>query len=167
MKAVEIFNSIRDIPYHIPLNFKDTGIDCIKKHQILFEKLSKEWYEIRYRLCSFNWSDLDIAEKVLAVVHEDRCEHLFLEIKIKNEWKVLDATRDKWLSHILPVNNRDWLSNCKIATDPVIEVYPLEKSKKMMKKWWAEEDFLGDMKKSGPFYKSLNERLEKERQEIK
>jgi len=53
--------------------------------------------------------------------------HTYLEIKINGKWKILDATWDKGLRKILPVNNWDGKSGTEIAVKPT-KIFSAKKS---------------------------------------
>lgn len=163
-ELVGIFNSIRDIPYRIPLALDDTSIDCMQKHQLLARALSEKGYDVRFRACSFLWSAMAIPPEILNIEHVDRCEHLFLEILIEGRWVVLDATWDSGLRGILPVNEWDGKSDTKIAVEP-LSVYP--EPKETLVHFENEEAILEDLRTSGAFYAAFNVWLDKTREKAK
>lgn len=99
--ATEIFNKVRDIPYRIPLSINEKDNCCSGKHTLLLQELTKLGYECRYKVCSFNWDTLALPDKLFALPHENKSTHVFLEVKIDNDWKTVDATWDKGLSQYL------------------------------------------------------------------
>ena len=58
MDIVSLFNSVRDIPYRIPLDPEEEDRCCSGKHEKLFNLLKKEGFKVRYRVCVFLWSSL-------------------------------------------------------------------------------------------------------------
>lgn len=157
VNIVQIFNSIRDIPYRIPLSWEDKSLDCIGKHNRLAEALSEKGYKVRLRTCTFRWSDLNIPEKILKIPHKDECKHLFLEMFIDNKWITLDVTWDSDLRNILKVNEWDGASDTEIAVKPIKIFSPSEIHTE------TKESFQKDMQESGAFYKAFNEWLEEAR----
>jgi hypothetical protein len=164
MDIINIFKSIRDIPYKIPLTLTDKSIDCDKKHRELYRLLKKEGIKARFRICVFLWSDLNIPKYILDIPHTDRCEHLYLEAFLNEQWIILDATWDIGLKNILNVNFWDGKSNTDIAVKP-IEILEPQKNTKLIH-CQTRENFEKDIKDSGKFYKELNNWLEKERVKI-
>lgn len=152
------FELIRDIPYRIPLTLEDTSVDCDKKHKLLSELLTRENYTVRFRVCVFLWSQQSLPQEILAISHEDRCEHLFLEIFRNEKWEVLDITWDKRLRNQFVISEWNLVDN-PIAIKP-LEIYPPNYSKPLVHNE-NESSFLEDIKISGDFYKALNDWLEK------
>jgi len=107
MDLISTFKSIRDIPYKIPLKWGEEDNCCSGKHEKLLNLLKKMGYGARYRVCVFLWSGLNLPPKLEKIPHEDDCTHSYLEIKIGDEWKVLDATWDIGLKGIFHVNEWD------------------------------------------------------------
>lgn len=161
MDLISIFNSIRDIPFRIPLSLEDKSIDCLTKHKMLFDALTNAGHKARFRICSFLWSDQKIPKEILAIPHDDKCEHLYLEISLNNEWITLDATWDQKLKNIMPTSEWDGKTNTKLAVTP-IEIYPPDEGREVVHSA-SEEAFLEDIRKSGKFYEALNNWLEENR----
>lgn len=160
MDLIQIFNSIRDIPFRIPLSPNDTSIDCDGRHKKLFEALSRKGLEVRFRVCSFLWSELAIPDQILSIKHKDECEHLFLEVFLNNEWLILDATWDKGLKNIFHINEWDGISGTEIAVKP-IKIYDPKKT--ILTHGENEEAMQKDISESGDFYLALNKWIEENR----
>lgn len=154
------FESIRDIPYKIPLTLKDKSIDCDKKHKLLADMLTKENYQVRFRVCAFMWNQQALPQEVLAIPHEDKCEHLYLEVFREYSWQVLDITWDERLQNVFPICEWDAANN-PVAIIPT-EIYPQEYDRPLIHNE-TEETFLEDINTSGVFYKAFNEWLEQQR----
>jgi hypothetical protein len=160
MNTQSQFESIRDLAYKIPLTLEDTAVDCDKKHKLLAEALIKENYEVRFRVCVFLWSQQNLPQEILAIPHEDRCEHVYLEIFRNNTWNVLDITWDKGLKNHFAICAWDATDNA-IAVEP-LKIYPPEYNQPLTHNE-TEDSFQEDIKISGTFYEALNDWLEKER----
>lgn len=154
--AIEKFEQVRDIPYRIPLSASERDDCCSGKHILLLEGLTTLGYNCRYRVCTFKWSDLDLPRELLDIPHENSSTHVYLEVLIKGEWKVVDATWDSPLSKILTVNTWDGETDTQIAV-PAIDIYSVEKSNEIMATDDNDED---DLRKNGKFYQGFNEWLE-------
>lgn len=158
---ISIFNKIRDIPYKIPTTTGEVDCCCSGKHIMLKKEFEELGYECKYRVCSFRWSDLNLSNDLNRVAHENNSTHVYLEVKIGNEWKNVDATWDRGLSCILPVNEWNGESDTKIAV-PVVELFSDEESVKIM----TNDDIeiiKDDLKKNGEFYIAFNNWLIKNR----
>jgi len=155
MDIIKVFKTVRDMPYRIPLALGERDVCCGGKHKILQDLLSKEGFEVRYRVCSFLWSSMDLPDKISNISHDDMCTHVWLEVNIDNEWVVVDATWDIGLKNIFHINEWDGKSNTKIAVRP-LEIFSLQKSAEIM---GSENDeyILNDLKTNGEFYKALND----------
>lgn len=159
---VKEFEKVRDIPYRIPLSLNEKDECCIGKAEMLLDIFKKAGYDARYRVCYFKWSDINLPIEVKSLPHEDKCFHVYLEINIDNEWKIVDATWDKKLKNIFHINEWDGRSNMEISL-PSIEIMPIEEGLKFLKHILTPEEITKDLKTSGEFYKGLNEWLEKNR----
>ena len=161
MNKIEIFNKIRDIPYRIPLKWGEEDNCCSGKSEKLFDLLTKEGYEVRYRVCVFLWESINLPEELQKIPHDKDCTHTFLEIKIDGEWKVLDSSWDKGLKNLFHVNEWDGKSNTQTAVKPIKILSP-EKSLEIVNEQ-DEEVITKDLEINGEFYKAFNEWLEKNR----
>lgn len=135
---VNIFNNIRDIPYHIDPGLFDIATGpvkmlefnagaCISKHNLLGTMFEELGLEVKYCSYGFRWKDLDIdyddntreqLEK-LPVTYHLACKAL-----INRRWVLVDATWDKGLMNTgIPVNS-DWDG----ASDTLLAVKPLSEA---------------------------------------
>ena len=161
MDLISAFNSVRDIPYRIPLKWRQKDDCCSGKHKKLFNLFTRMGYPVRYRVCVFLWSNLNLPSELKKIPHDDDCTHVYLEINIKGKWKILDATWDKGLKNIFHVNEWDGKSDTEIAVKP-IKIFTPQKSLKIASNQ-NKETIDNDLKINGDFYKSFNEWLEKMR----
>ena len=99
MDLISTFESIRDIPYRIPLQWGEEDNCCSGKHEKLFNLLEKNGYEVRYRVCAFLWSSLNLTSTLAHIPHDDDCTHTYLEIQSGGNWIILDATWDSGLKN--------------------------------------------------------------------
>ncbi|MFH1048767.1 MAG: hypothetical protein V1732_03830 [Patescibacteria group bacterium] len=161
MKSVLLFNSIRDIPYRIPLQWNEEDNCCSGKHKKLFSLLIKRGYEVRYRVCVFLWSNLNIPQELEKIHHDNDCTHTYLEIKIDGIWKILDATWDKKLKNLFHINEWDGKSDTEIAVNS-IKIFTPQKSLEIINNQ-NEEVIKKDLQINGKFYKAFNDWLEEKR----
>lgn len=160
-QLISIFNQIRDIPYKIPTTIGEADCCCSGKHIMLKKEFEKLGYECKYRVCSFKWSDLNLPSELAEITHGDNSTHVYLEVKIDNEWKNIDATWDKGLSGIFNINEWHGEFDTQIAV-PVIGLFSYEESENIM----ANDDteiVENDLKKNGEFYIAFNNWLIKNR----
>lgn len=150
-----MFYLVRDIEFKIPLSFNEESRNCSGKHKKLLGMLRDKGFEVRYRVCSFRWSELGLPDWVLEIEHEDECLHVYLEVLIDGKWVVLDATWDKGLRELFEVNEWDGKSDTKVGVN-VIRVYSALESEKIMSKA-SEEEFNKDIEKNGKFYEGINQ----------
>lgn len=155
------FIEIRDIPYSIPLFYGAEDKCCTGKHKKLFEILKKEGFDVRWRVCTFKWSDMQLPEKVSINQHDDNSTHAYLEVMIDGDWKKVDATWDKSLSTILPVNEWDSFSDTQIAVS-VISIFSPEESLSIINNE-NKQVVEADLEINGKFYQAFNEWLEETR----
>ncbi|MDD4409070.1 MAG: hypothetical protein PHW52_00260 [Candidatus Pacebacteria bacterium] len=157
----KIFIEIRDIPYSIPLAYEAEDRCCTGKHKKFFEILKKDNYEVRWKVCTFKWSSMSLPENLLTIPHDDNSTHAYLEVLINEEWKKVDATWDKFLEKILPINEWDGVSDTRIAI-PVISTYSPEESLLIMESE-SRKIVEADLEVNGSFYKAFNAWLEEVR----
>lgn len=164
MNLATEFEKVRDIPYRIPLSLEEQDDCCSGKAEKLFRVLKGHGYEVRYRLCTFRWSDLNLPKEILEIPHDDESSHTYLEIKVDGRWKIIDATWDKKLKGIFNINEWDGKSDTEIAV-PVIECLSPEKSLEYIKYISTPEAIVADFEINGEFYRAFNEWLEAKRKQ--
>ena len=161
MDLISTFESIRDIPYRIPLKWGEEDNCCSGKHEKLFNLLKKNGYEVRYRVCVFLWSSLNLPPELEKIPHDDDCTHTYLEIKIDDDWKILDATWDKKLENLFHINEWDGRSNTDIAVKST-KIFTPQKSLEIVNN--QDEKLINkDLEINGEFYKGFNEWLDNNR----
>ncbi|MFA5532615.1 MAG: hypothetical protein WDA13_03395 [Candidatus Shapirobacteria bacterium] len=153
----DIFNQIRDIPYSIPVSIKEKDYCCSGKHKILKQFLDNLGYKTRYQVVSFEWSSMNLPQKLLNVPHENLISHVYLEIFLNDKWVDMDATWDPKLKSVLPIN--EWNGSENIIAVPIIEKFSLKKSQEIMENE-NEEETIKDLKINGKFYQAFNRWLE-------
>ncbi|MBI2583322.1 MAG: hypothetical protein HYW25_01520 [Candidatus Aenigmarchaeota archaeon] len=161
-RIISLFRKVRDIPYRIPVKYGEEDFCCSGKSKLLHKLLTKEGCKVRYRVCVFRWSDLNIPQELEGIKHDKECTHTFLEIMIEGKWRVLDATWDSRLKNLFHVNEWNDKSAMKIAVKP-IKTFSPEKSVDVIKKYSGREAMERDLKANGKFYKAFNEWLEENR----
>ena len=157
----KLFIDIRDIPYSIPLSYGAEDRCCAGKHKKLLEALKNAGHDARWRVCTFKWSSMHLPENLLAVSHDNNSTHAYLEVKIGGEWKKVDATWDKSLASILPVNDWNEISDTTIAVSSITTYSPEESALIMSDE--TKESVEGDLKINGKFYEAFNQYLEQMR----
>ncbi len=161
MSIIRTFEKVRDIPYRIPLSLNEEDDCCSGKHKKLYDALTTQGYEVRYRVCAFVWSSLNLPFELSNVPHDNDCTHTYLEIKIDGSWKILDATWDKLLK-IFHINEWDGKSGTEIAVKPT-RIFSPRKSLEIVMNSQTEEAIKKDLEINGKFYKGFNEWLDKNR----
>ncbi|MDD5099091.1 MAG: hypothetical protein PHP35_02000 [Candidatus Colwellbacteria bacterium] len=157
-KLLNKFKEIRDIKYQIPLTRLDIDYCCSGKMKLFKKWLDDNNYISRYRVCDFKWSDMNLPQKLFNIPHQNESTHVYLEIYINNQWIDTDPTWDIGLKNILPVNDWDGKTNCKIAV-PVINKYSDSQSEEIMNGIFDEQD----AQANGDFYQAFNNYLKENR----
>ncbi|MCK5025100.1 MAG: hypothetical protein KAS15_00810, partial [Nanoarchaeota archaeon] len=134
---------------------------CSGKHKKLFNLLTKQGYKVRYRVCVFLWSNLNLPQELEKIPHDDDCTHTYLEIYLDDTWKILDATWDSGLKNIFQINEWDGKSDTEIALEP-IETFTPERSLEIVKNQ-NESLIKKDLKINREFYKAFNGWLDENR----
>jgi hypothetical protein len=163
MDLIKIFNSIRDIPYRIPLSPDEEDNCCNGKHKKLFSLLKKAGHQARYRVCTFLWSSLNLPPELMKISHDDQAIHVYVELFLNNQWLVLDATWDIGLKKFFPINEWDARSNTEIAVKP-IETFSLEKSAEIMNN--QDKNYIHLESNDHKFSQAFNDWLNKIRQNL-
>jgi len=149
------FESIRDIPYEIPLTPDAPDRCCSGKAKLLLSLFDDVGYEARVRMCEFRWSDVSLPVSVSEIPHDDLCSHVFVEVRIDGDWKVVDPTWDRGLSSVFPTVTWDGLSSTRVAV-PATTFLSAEESQKRFDAEMSEEVITADLVKNGDFYRVLN-----------
>jgi hypothetical protein len=161
MTIIEAFKTVRDVPYRIPVSLGEKDVCCSGKHKILKDLFIEQGFEVRYRVCSFLWSSIDLPSEVSNIPHDDLSSHVWLDVLVDGKWVIVDATWDIGIRNIFQVNEWDGKSNTEPAVKP-IEVFSPQKSADIMNNE-SNEDILNDLKVNGEFYKAFNVWLEEQR----
>jgi hypothetical protein len=164
MTIIEAFKTVRDMPYRIPLALGEKDICCSGKHKMLKDLFIEQGLEVRYRVCSFLWSSINLPKKVSNIPHDDLSSHVWLEVLIDGEWVIVDATWDIGIKNILHVNEWDGKSNTETAVKP-LDIFTPQKSADIMN-GENDEDILSDLKINGEFYKAFNNWLAEQRASV-
>jgi hypothetical protein len=164
MDIVKAFEEIRDVPYRIPLALDESDDCCSGKANRFMMILKEKRYDVRYRVCSFFWSDLNLPEDLQSIPHEDACTHVYLEVKIGNDWRVVDPTWDVGLKGLFPIAEWDGVGDTGIGL-PVRSIFSPEESLKILIDSNIEKEVCKDMKVNGKFYGAFNKWLEEYRKE--
>jgi len=154
---VNLFKTIRDILYKIPLDYEEEDNCCSGKSSKLFNILKINGYKVRYRVCVFLWDDLPLPEDVKKIPHDKDCTHTYVEIFLRDEWKVIDLTWDKGLKSIFHINEWDGESSTEIAVRP-IKIFTPSKSLSIVSNQ-TKEIINDDLGRNREFYKAFNEWL--------
>jgi hypothetical protein len=156
---ISYFTFVRDIPFRIPLSVHEPDHSCIGKHVVLKTLLSSQGFKVRYALCRWLWSSLDIPESLKKIPHEDRGVHVYLEVYNNEQarWMTVDATWDKGLASKLPVSQWDGRSNTTIGVKPVESLKPIEIQEEFDK---LEPRIQQAIKVNSKFFEALNKWVE-------
>lgn len=164
MNIIEEFKKVRDIPYRIPLTPEEPDECCTGKAEMMFKMFKEGGYDVRYRLCTFKWSSINLPKELKNIPHDDDSSHTYLEVKIDGQWKIVDATWDKGLKGLFNINEWDGKSDTKIAVQCVKCLSP-EESLNYIKHISTPEAIISDLKVNGKFYKAFNEWLKTKREQ--
>ncbi len=162
MHPVQLFGKVRDIPYRIPINSDEEDFCCNGKARKLRGLLEQEGIQVRYRVCSFRWNDLDIPKEILNLTDVNDSTHVYLEVLIGNNWVKVDPTWDTGLKDILPISEWDGETDTILAVSPV-ETYSVEKSEEIMSRCEPEQIASDRNDKNHGFEEALNSWLEQNR----
>lgn len=162
LDLIQQFEEIRDLPYFIPTKKTDPNFSCSGKAWRLKKVFTDEGLNCRYRVCEFNWSDLNLPNSLLEKLAHDDGLHVYLEIKIKENWLKLDPTWDRDLSQIFRIAYWNGKNNPPLAVKP-LKIYSPKKSLDIMENPISEKA-KHHHKKNELFFKALNDWLEKIRQ---
>lgn len=160
MNTVNYFRFVRDIPYKIPISENEADYCCSGKHKVLYQLLKSLKLKVRYRVCEFLWSSVNLPKEVVNIFHQDLSTHTYLEVFIQARgWIVVDSTWDERLSKLFQINEWDGKNNTVIAVKPV-RIYSPAESKRYVETE-SVDDVTNDLKINGKFYDAINKWLEK------
>lgn len=150
-KTVEIFNEIRNLPYHISIN-GELGADCENKANMLVAEFKKLNIPARLRIGFFKWANIGLPKHILEIPHDNNCSHTFVEVKISDEWVKIDPTWNPELAQAgFRVASWDGENNTSLAFD-CDDFLPVEKTDDYIKNIDREKD----MRENGNFYEAIN-----------
>ena len=157
--SISYFTFVRDIPFRLPLSVDEPAPYCVDKHVVLKTLLSSLGFNVRYALCRWSWSSLDLPESLKQIPHEDRAMHVYLEVYNKEQarWMTVDATWDKGLASKLPVSEWDGRSDTTLAVKPTESLQPMESQEEFDK---LELRIRQAIKVNSKFFEALNNWVE-------
>lgn len=151
--AVQIFEKIRDLPYHISTHGEE-GRDCEDKTKKLIYELKQLGIPGRVRIGFFQWSVLNLPNAIAKINHDIECSHFFAEVKnTKGDWVFIDSTWNKELE----------VAGFEIATwdgiNPTILAMKCDKilSPEDSIEYMGQIDYEEDLKNNAKFYDAINE----------
>ena len=115
MTLAQKFEELRDLPYTISLDYHISSADCATKDILLYKWCQIHAIPVRYRVCTFSWNTLPFPAEIIQKEHEIISLHVYLEVWYDNAWIDIDATWDKNLHRVLPVNIWDNYSQNNIS----------------------------------------------------
>jgi arylamine N-acetyltransferase len=157
--SISYFTFVRDIPFRLPLSVDEPAPYCVDKHVVLKTLLSSLGFKVRYALCRWLWSSLDMPESLKEIPHEDRAVHVYLEVynKEQTRWMTVDATWDKGLAPKLPVSEWDGRSDTTLAVKPTESLDPIENQEEFDK---LKPRIQQAIKVNDKFFEALNKWVE-------
>ncbi len=153
---IDAFCAVRDLPYFIATQGEDDCC-CSTKAYLLEKKLLALGVRSRHRLCFFKWEALSLPPKILGMAHEALPSHQFLEVLLpeSGEWVMVDATWDRRLSSILPINEWDGVSSTKCAV-PVERFCSEQETASIFKECEDPKAVSAYFETHGPFLRAIN-----------
>lgn len=150
--AIQIFNRVRDLPYHIATQ-GEVGCDCEDKTKELIFKLNELGIPARNRIGLFRWSVLPLPESITKISHDSECSHTFAEVQNANgDWIFIDPTWNKDLKEAgFEIADWDGVNSTALAMECDRILSPedsIEYAKKI--------DYELDMKNNSEFYVAIN-----------
>jgi hypothetical protein len=128
----------------------DKDYRCWGKNRVLYDKIKKAGFDVRFKVCDFNWNEQRFPPEIISLAPSKQDKHLFLEINLKNKWIVLDASND---SKLPSFNKWDGNSDCKIEVKYSNILSP-EESVILEKQ--ERKQFKETFEKNKEFYKAIN-----------
>ena len=158
---LQVFHEVRDIPYRIPLRATEIDDCCTGKHKRLKALLERAGLTVRWRVCTFRWSDISLPSEISNIPHADDSSHAYLEVALNGSWIKVDATWDVGLSDFFTVATWDGYSDTVVAV-PCLDTYSPEESSSIIANETTEV-VEKDLKINGDFYGALNLWIERVR----
>lgn len=111
----QLFLAVRDIPYQIDSEEKDTS--CVAKSKLLGELLTRAGLETQIMKGEVLWNKTGIPEDLLKLTQRPFFNHFFIQVLVPetNYWVNVDATWDSSLEDSLPVNTWDGITETQLA----------------------------------------------------
>ena len=150
--AIQIFNEIRDLPYHISTK-GETGCDCEDKTKKFIAELKKLNIPARRRIGLFQWSVLSLPEDITRISHDIECSHTFAEVQnAGGDWIFVDPTWNKELRAAgLEIADWDGVRSTALAMECYKILSPEDTTE-----YANRIDYELDMKNNAKFYEAIN-----------
>ena len=150
--AIEKFYEIRDLPYHIATK-GEQGCDCEDKTKMLVKELQSLKINARLRTGLFNWSVINLPQKVTEIKHDEHCSHCFVEVQnINGDWIFVDPTWNKELKSTgFEISEWDGVNPTCLAFECNKILSPEDSIEYM-----GNIDYETDLIENGEFYEAIN-----------
>lgn len=133
---INLFNQVRDIPYRtVSVHSWEEVLEkniggCGAKHRLLKKCFDSLGYKCRFAYVPYSWNEIESVPADLrsGSQYNRRDLHTFLEVKIDGKWTIVDATWNKELKDVFPVNlNWDGFADTIVAV-PSEKIYHADKN---------------------------------------
>jgi hypothetical protein len=166
-ERINLFRTVRDIPYHIGLSQDDSDYSCMAKSPLLQKLFETIRIKSRRMYCRFLWKDSKLPQAILAKSPLPDCLHEYLEVFVpeKKKWIVVDATWDSGLKSAgFPVSNWNGVSPTPLGVKPV-KFYSPRKSDAIREQieGYSTAEWNKFFKQNRAFFKAMNNWLEQRR----
>ena len=131
------YETIRNIPYSIPLTPDEHAYNCATKAAELQTRLADLGLQSRQIICTFKWEETPIPPEILSLPRDYDETHLFLEVLIPETktWVKCDPTWDDALKkHGFLTSEWDGLSDTTLGVIPH-HIYTEEETKGLIEKF--------------------------------
>lgn len=157
-RLIKIFESVRDIPYRVPETDEEPDHACWGKSTILYKKLKKAGFKVRYRIAVQVIEENHFPEEIKKLAKMEFMNHLFVEVNLGGEWFLLDATYDS--PNLSGFNDLRTQKKCKIP-GIVNKIYSPKESEEVRKFWDREVKRV--RADNLEFYKAFNKLIDDKR----
>lgn len=115
-RRIQVFNEVRDIPYHVATNGEPDWC-CATKCAVLQRRLASLGLGSRFVFGEYKWSSLGLPAAVMRLLPEDRGYHQLLSVRVPESgaWVELDPSWDSALRKRFPIAEWDGVASTATA----------------------------------------------------
>lgn len=154
--AKSIFEEIQARPYRIATYFNDKPQNCYFKSIEFIQRIGALGYTVRCRIGESYWNKNIIPAEIVDLQPTDPCmTHIYPEVLIEEQWRIVDPTMPKELE-TLGFSIGSW-EGTEQSCFPITKLFSLEESLAFWSYWFNPEPGKKYMSENAEAFKILDD----------